>query len=160
MAPNSIIRGFPEPAPTGREPERPAVDFITENWVLILVALTSGGMLLWPALAGGGGAGKISAAEAVRLINREKAVLIDVCEPAGCAAAPPAGAKNVPFGQLDGAKALPSNKATPIVVVCPSGMRAGRAAALLRKQGYEKAVALAGGTNAWRDASLPVEKSA
>ena len=29
----------------------------------------------------------------------------------------------------------------------------------LRKQGYEKAVALAGGTNAWRDANMPVEKA-
>lgn len=137
------------------------MDFITENWVLILVALTSGGMLLWPMLAGGaGGAGKVSATEAVRLINREKAVLIDVCEPAEFATGHPAGAKNVPLGQLDGAKALPKDKALPIVVVCPSGMRASRAAAQLRKQGYEKAVALAGGTNAWRDASLPLEKSA
>lgn len=136
------------------------MDFITENWLLILLALTSGGMLLWPSIAGGAGGGKIGVAEAVRLINREKAVLIDVCEPAEFAAAHPAGARNVPFGQLDGSKQLPSNKALPIVVVCPSGMRAGRAAALLRKQGYEKAVALAGGTNAWRDASLPVEKAA
>ncbi len=136
------------------------MDFITENWVLIVVAITSGGMLLWPALSSGGGAGKIGAAEAVRLINRERAVLIDVSEPAEFAAGHPGGARNVPFGQLDGAKGLPSNKTLPIVVVCPSGMRAGRAAALLRKQGYEKAVALAGGTNAWRDASLPVEKSA
>jgi len=136
------------------------VDFITENWMLILLALSSGGMLLWPSIAGGAGGGKIGVAEAVRLINREKAVLIDVCEPAEFAAAHPAGARNVPFGQLGGSKLLPSNKATPIVVVCPSGMRAGRAASLLRKQGYEKAVALAGGTNAWRDASLPVEKAA
>jgi rhodanese-related sulfurtransferase len=43
--------------------------------------------------------------------------------------------------------------------MCPSGARAGRAAALLRKAGYEKAVAVSGGTNAWREASLPVEKS-
>lgn len=136
------------------------VDFLTENWVLILLALSSGGMLLWPMMAGGTGAGKVSAAEAVRLINREKAVLIDVCEPAEFAAAHPAGARNVPLGTLAGAKGLPANKALPIVVVCPSGARAGRAAALLRKQGYEKAVALAGGTNAWRAASLPVEKAA
>jgi rhodanese-related sulfurtransferase len=136
------------------------VDFITENWVLIVVAITSGGMLLWPMLSAGGGAGKVSAAEAVRLINREKAVLIDVSEPAEFAAGHPGGARNVPFGQLDGAKGLPANKALPIIVVCPSGMRAGRAAALLRKQGYDKAVALAGGTRAWGEASLPLEKSA
>jgi rhodanese-related sulfurtransferase len=136
------------------------VDFLIENWPLILLALTSGGLLLWPQIGGGTGAGKVGAAEAVRLINREKAVLIDVGEPAEYAAGHPAGARNVPIGSLDGAKALPTNKALPIVVVCPSGARAGRAAALLRKQGYAKAVALAGGTNAWRDASLPVERAA
>jgi rhodanese-related sulfurtransferase len=135
------------------------VDFLTQNWTLILLALTSGGVLLWPHLNGGSGPGKVGAAEAVRLINREKAVLIDVGEPAEFAAGHAAGARNVPIGSLGGAKALPTNKALPIVVVCPSGARAGRAAALLRKQGYAKAVALAGGTDAWRDASLPVERA-
>lgn len=128
--------------------------------MLIVLALTSGGMLLWPSVAGGGAVGKVGPAEAVRLMNREKAVLIDVSEPAEFAAGHAAGARNVPFGALDGAKGLPSNKTLPIVVVCPSGARAGRAAALLRKQGYEKAVALAGGTKAWGEASLPLEKAA
>ena len=35
-----------------------------------------------------------------------------------------------------------------------------RAVALLRKAGYERAHALAGGLAAWREANLPVEKSA
>jgi rhodanese-related sulfurtransferase len=136
------------------------LDFLQENWILVLLAVASGAMLLRPSMSGGGGGSKVSANEAVRLINREKGVLIDVCEPAEFAAGHPAGAKNVPFGSLDGAKALPSNKTTPVIVTCASGARAGRAAALLRKQGYEKAVALAGGNRAWADASLPVDKTA
>ena len=136
------------------------MDFLIENWMLILLALASGAMLLWPQVKGGGAGGKVSATEAVRLINREKAVLVDISEPAEFAAGHPAGARNLPLATLDGAKGLPSNKALPIVVVCPSGARAGRGAALLRKQGYDNAVALAGGTNAWREASLPVEKTA
>ena len=135
------------------------LDFLRENWMLVLLAVVSGAMLLQPSLAGVGG-GKVSAAEAVRLINREKGVLIDVCEPAEFAAGHPLGSKNVPLGSLDGAKARPSNKATPVIVTCTSGGRATRAAGLLRKQGYEKAVTLAGGNRAWTDASLPVEKSA
>ena len=35
---------------------------------------------------------------------------------------------------------------------------AGRAAALLRKAGYEKATAVTGGTAAWREAQLPIVK--
>ena len=136
------------------------LDFLRENWMLVLLAATSGAMLLRLSLSGASGGGKVSANEAVRLINREKGVLIDVCEPAEFAAGHPVGAKNVPFGSLEGAKALPSNKALPLIVTCASGARAGRAAALLRKQGYEKAVALAGGNRAWADASLPLDKTA
>ncbi len=142
------------------------LQFITDNVLLILMALTSGFFLLWPTLKQrGGGAGSVSTAEAVRLINREKGVLIDVGEPAEFAASHAGGARNVPFGQLEaaaGAKGngLPTNKTLPLLLLCPTGARAGRAAALLRKQGYDKAVAVAGGTNAWRDAGLPVEKSA
>ena len=133
--------------------------FIVENWVLILVAFVSGGMLVWPAVTRGRG-GSIGTAEAVRLINREKAVLIDVCEPAEFAAGHAAGARNVPLGSIEGSKDLPSNKALPIVVMCATGARSGRAAGMLRKAGYERAVAVAGGNAAWRDANLPIEKRA
>jgi rhodanese-related sulfurtransferase len=39
-------------------------------------------------------------------------------------------------------------------------LRANKAAAQLRKAGHDKAVAVTGGTAAWRSASLPIEKSA
>jgi rhodanese-related sulfurtransferase len=94
------------------------------------------------------------------LINREKAVLIDVSEPEEYAKGHPNGARNVPLGKLEGSKDLPSNKALPLVLVCPTGARASRAAALLRKAGYENVQSLAGGFNAWREANLPIEKSA
>lgn len=138
------------------------MQFLIDNVLLILLALTSGGMLLWQTFGGAaaGGSGKVSASEAVRLINREKAVMVDVCETPEFAAGHPVGARNVPLGSLDGAKGLPGNKTLPVIVVCATGMRATRAAAQLRKQGYERVVVLAGGTKAWIDASLPVEKSA
>ena len=133
------------------------------NWHLILAALVSGGLLLWPVIKGSTvGAASVGTAEAVRLMNREKAVLIDVSEPAEFANGHAGGARNVPFGQLAGAnnKALPSNKALPLVLVCPTGARASRAVALLKQAGYENVRSLAGGLTAWREANLPVEKSA
>jgi rhodanese-related sulfurtransferase len=135
------------------------VTFFLENWVLILVAFVSGAMLVWPMVTKGGG-GSVSTSEAVRLINREKGVLIDVCEPAEFAAGHATGARNVPLGSLAGSKELPSNKSVPVILLCASGARAGRAAAMLRKAGYERAVAVAGGNAAWRDASLPMQKKA
>ena len=135
------------------------VSFLLANWMLILVALASGSMLLWPTLTGGGGAG-LSAAAAVQLINRERAVVIDVCEPAEYAAGHVGGAKSIPLDELE-AK-LPTavkNKATPLVMVCASGMRSGRAVAIARKLGYDKAEALAGGLKSWREANLPIDKA-
>ena len=85
-------------------------------------------------------------------------MLIDVSEPAEYAGGHAVGARNIPFGSLEGAKELPSNKALPLLLICPSGARAGRAAGLLRKAGYEKALAVTGGLNAWREAGLPVDK--
>jgi rhodanese-related sulfurtransferase len=137
------------------------VSFFAENWVLILIAFISGAMLVWPMVnkaAGGGGA--VGTSEAVRLINREKGVLVDVGEPGEFAQGHATGARNIPFGQLEGSKDLPTNKALPLILLCPTGARAGRAAGLLRKAGFEKAVSVAGGNAAWREAQLPMEKSA
>jgi len=136
------------------------LSFIVNNWVLILAAVVSGTMLLWPMINKGTAGGAVSPADAVRLINHEKAVLIDVCEPAEFAAGHAVGARNVPLGSLDGGKGLPTNKALPLVVMCATGARASRAAAQLRKAGYTNVRSLAGGNAAWREASLPIEKSA
>lgn len=136
------------------------MNFLIENWFLIVAAVVSGGMLLWPKLTSGGQGATVTPAQAVQLVNREKGVLIDVSEPEEYAKGHAVGSRNIPFGQLEGHKSLPSNKALPLVLVCPTGARAGRAAGMLRKLGYEKAQVLAGGLKAWRDASLPVEKSA
>jgi len=139
--------------------------FFVDNWILFLMALTSGALLLVPVLrrSGMGGGNSVGTAEAVRLINREKAVLIDVSDAAEYAAGHAGGARNVPLAQLGdsatGVKGLPSNKALPVLLLCPTGGRAARAVALLRKAGYDKAMSIAGGTAAWREAQLPIEKS-
>ncbi len=130
--------------------------FIFDNWPLILLAVTSGGLLLWQTVLKGGSG--VAPAEAVRLINREKAVLIDVCEPSEFAAGHAVGSRNIPLGSIAGSKDLPSNKALPLVLLCASGGRAGRAAGQLRQAGYEKATVVTGGLPAWRAAGLPVEK--
>ena len=133
--------------------------FLIDNWFLILTALVSGGMLLWTSLSRAGAAGSISTAEAVRLINREKGVLIDVCEAEEFAAGHAAGSRNIPLATLADSKQLPSNKALPLILMCQSGARASRAAGMLSKLGYEKVLPVAGGLRAWREANLPVEKA-
>jgi rhodanese-related sulfurtransferase len=135
------------------------MDFFVQYWYLFLAAIVSGGMLLWPSLGQGGTAARVSASEAVQLMNREKAVVIDVSDPAEFGKAHVNGARNIPLGQLEKSSELPKNKAQPLVVVCPTGARASRGAAQLKKLGHEKVHTLSGGVAAWRDAGLPLEKS-
>jgi rhodanese-related sulfurtransferase len=135
------------------------VKFILDNWMMIAVALASGGMLLWP-LISAGGPGSLTADAAVQLINREKAVVVDVCEADEFAAGHVVGAKNIPLAQLEEKLvAAVKNKTLPLILVCKSGNRSGRAVATAKKLGFEKALSLSGGMGAWRAANLPVEKA-
>ena len=47
-------------------------------------------------------------------------------------------------------------KDKPVIVVCATSSRAGRAAAQLRASGYAEVYVLAGGVAAWREAGLPI----
>ena len=127
--------------------------------MLVAVAAASALALFLPTITKGA-AGGVEPTEAVLLINREKAVLIDVCEPAEYAQGHAMGSKNIPLGQLESQlPLLVKNKSLPVILVCQVGGRASRAAAQAKKLGYERAQALSGGLKAWREASLPVEKA-
>lgn len=128
-------------------------------WLMIVAALVAGGLLLRPTLSGARNGG-VSPTEAVRLMNREKATVIDVSEPGEYAAGHIVGARNIPIGRLEVAPELPKNKALPVVLVCASGKRAATAAKALQAKGYAQAVVLAGGMGGWRAANLPVEVAA
>ncbi len=133
--------------------------FIFENWMLISVALISGALLFWPVIQSATG-GSLTADGAVQLINREKAVVVDVCEAEEFAAGHVGGAKNIPLNQLeDKLASVVKNKTLPLILVCQSGSRSNRAVAIAKKLGYEQAQSLAGGLGAWKTANLPVEKS-
>jgi rhodanese-related sulfurtransferase len=135
------------------------VGFIQDNLMLVALVLSSGLMLLLPALLGGG-PGTLSAAGAVTLINREKGVVIDVSEAEEFASGHPGGARNLPLGEFETRlPQLVKNKALPVILVCPTGARARRAEALARKLGYDRAQALTGGLRAWKEANLPLEKA-
>ena len=132
--------------------------FLSENWHLILVALTSGGLLIWP-LIKESKAG-LTAAMAVQLINRERGILIDVSNPDEFAAAHAKGAKNIPLPELEAKLAATvKKKDTPIIFICPMGKRSATATAAAKKMGYTAAQNLSGGLKAWRDANMPIQKA-
>jgi rhodanese-related sulfurtransferase len=133
--------------------------FIVDNWMLISIALVSGALLMWPVLQGAATSG-LNPASAVLLMNREKAVVVDVCEANEFAAGHIVGSKNIPLGELEAKLGnAVKNKNLPLILVCQSGARSGRALAIAKKLGYEQAQSLGGGLAAWKTANLPVEKA-
>jgi rhodanese-related sulfurtransferase len=135
------------------------VKFFIDNWMLIALAVVSGALLLGPVIQGAVNTG-LSANDAVQLINREKAVVVDVCEPAEYAAGHIVGSKNIPLGDLQAKLAgAVKNKSLPLILVCQSGARSARAVATAKTLGFEQAQSLGGGLAAWKSANLPVEKA-
>jgi rhodanese-related sulfurtransferase len=133
------------------------VNFLLDNWMLLAMALASGLALLLPVLSKGSG---LDPQAMVQLMNRDKALVIDVCEPDEFARGHVIGAKNLPLGQLeDKLSQIVKNKSTHVIMVCQVGARSARAAATARKLGYENVQSLSGGLRAWTAASMPTEKS-
>jgi rhodanese-related sulfurtransferase len=80
--------------------------------------------------------------------------IIDVREPTEFAGGHLPGAVNIPLADLT---LLPELSATPVVVVCASGGRSARAAALLEGAGHLEVANLLGGTYGWMGENRPVE---
>jgi len=135
------------------------VKFIVDNWMLISIAMLSAGMLLWPIVQGAAATG-ITPALAVQLMNREKATVVDVSEFSEFATGHIVGSKSIPVGELETKLgAAVKNKALPLLLVCQTGARSGRAVGIAKKLGFTQVQTLAGGLAAWRNASLPTEKA-
>ncbi|HVL34407.1 MAG TPA: rhodanese-like domain-containing protein [Burkholderiales bacterium] len=136
------------------------MSFVQENILLIVVAFVSGAMLLWPYVRRASAGPSVSPHQATQLINREDALVVDVREPGEFGSGHILGAKNVPLARIDagGAEIAAKRKQKPVIVYCDTGSRSGKAAAVLRAQGFAQVLNLAGGLAAWRQAGLPVEK--
>ena len=127
--------------------------------MLFAVALGSATMLFLPQIKGAAG-GTLTSAGAVQLINREKAVVIDVSDAEEFALGHINNAKNVPFAQLEDKLASQvKNKELPLILVCSSGARSNRAVSVAKKLGFTNVQALAGGLKSWKEANLPLEKA-
>ncbi|MEY4564492.1 MAG: hypothetical protein RLZZ618_3769 [Pseudomonadota bacterium] len=136
------------------------VKFFAESWYLFVTALVSGALLLWPTLRKGTIAGGVTTAQAVHMINRERAVVVDLRENEQFDAGHVVNSKNIPLVALKDSTALPKNKTLPLVLVCDRGAHSARAMLILKERGYENTHTLSGGLEAWRTANLPLEKTA
>ena len=133
------------------------MDFVTENILLIAIAFLSGAMLLWPVVNRGMAGASLGTLQATRLMNDQGAVVVDVRPAAEFAAGHLPQARNIPVDELaKRVNDLPAGK--PVIVVCGSGNRAGKAASALRAAGRQEVFCLEGGVAGWQQAGLPLVK--
>ena len=84
-------------------------------------------------------------------------VLLDVREAPELAIAQIAGAVHIPMGEIP-ARLAEIDTTKTIICMCHGGMRSAQVADFLTAQGYENAVNLTGGINAWSqlvDSGIP-----
>lgn len=137
------------------------MEFVQKNIIWVLAAVVSGLMFILPSITKRfSKVREVGVTEAVQLINRQDAVILDVREQGEFRSGHIPNARSIPLGDLGArAKDLEKFKSKPVLAVCASGNRSANALKELQKAGIEQVYSLAGGMQAWQQASMPVEKS-
>jgi rhodanese-related sulfurtransferase len=136
------------------------VKFVQDNIWLVIAAIVSGAMLVWPLVSRRlSGVPEVGVTDAVQMINRKDALILDVREPAEFAGGHVPHARNLPLSQLEKRlDEIRKFKDRPAVIFCQSGSRSHSACGVLKKAGFTQLAVLAGGVGAWQQANLPLEK--
>ena len=136
------------------------MQFAANNWYLILGIVMVLAMLVYAPLTQlRHGVRHVTSAEAIRLLNQEKGLLMDVREPDEYRTGHVPNAMNVPLSGLAGSlKQIEKYKSLPLIICCRTSQRSARAAVTLRKQGFANVQVLAGGMLGWQRENLPVAK--
>lgn len=129
------------------------VKFLIDNIWLILLALVSGGALVWPSLTRG--KHTLSTLQATQLINKSKVSIVDVRKPDEFSVGHLRNSKNIPIDDLS-RRVSELDKSQAVLLVCQSGVRASRAVAECKRAGIDHVYVLDGGYTEWRSQGLPV----
>lgn len=131
-------------------------EFILNNWPLFL-ALVIILFLLARTYIGAGAIKSVRPAEAIMLINREDAVVVDVRTDKEYQEGHIMNSLHIPLGVLENRiSELKDYKTRPLIMACRTGARSSTAASTLKKQGFEAVNNLSGGILAWGSANLPL----
>ena len=135
-------------------------EFISQNIMLVLLFLTSAGMLLWPTVSKlFGGSKEIGTLETTRLMNSGNALVLDIRATAEFGSGRIPKSKNIPLAEIDKRiDEIAKFKDKPVVVTYATNARTGAAMHVLKQNGFVDVYRLQGGFGAWQQASLPVEK--
>lgn len=129
-------------------------DFIGNNVVLVSIWMGFLFLLLWDNKRRSGAT--VSTSDAIRMINKENAVVLDIREQKDFSTGHIANAMHIPYASLaTRLSELNPHKEQPIILVCKSGQTVGMAGKMLREKGFN-AIRMQGGMMEWTGQSLPV----
>ena len=136
-------------------------EFIANHLWLVSLFVAILALLLWNIFGSAmSGLVQVGPAEVTRMLNHEKALLLDLRANADYSAGHILSARNIPVAELENRqKELQKHKSAPIILCCnrdADGVRAGR---VLKIAGFEKIYSLKGGLEAWRNANLPLARA-
>jgi rhodanese-related sulfurtransferase len=134
-------------------------EFATHHAIYVLGLLAAlGGVLFYELRLKSQDLTQISAADAVRLINKG-ALVVDVRPTEAYQSGHIVNARNIDLGSLAANRdAVSKQKSKLLVTVCDHGAISAKAAKLLRQAGYEHVFSLRGGLTGWRSQNLPLVK--
>ncbi len=102
----------------------------------------------------------ISPAEAVQLINKEDALVLDIREDNELAQGSIRGAKHLALSVLkQRVEDIQDHIEKPVITYCKAGNRSECACEILKKNKFLNVMSLKGGLEGWKTANLPVIKS-
>ena len=102
-------------------------------------------------------ASSVGPQEAVMLINRNNAVVVDVRDRKEFDSGHIVDSLNIPLSKLkQRLNELTKHKQKPLIVVCKIGQHSGEAAKVLQEAGHDQVVRLSGGLSEWKAQSLPL----
>ena len=142
-------------------PSEPPMDqlaeFATNHWILVTAFFVVLGLLIANLMSGAGG---VTPQEAVRMINHEGAVVLDVRAKGEYEAGHIIDAIHIPAAEVvKSIESLKKRGEAPLIVYCGAGTQSGQTVRQLKQQGFDQVRLLKGGIAAWRNENFPVSST-
>ncbi|MDR1425282.1 MAG: rhodanese-like domain-containing protein [Azoarcus sp.] len=135
------------------------MEFLQQNLFWAALAVCSGTWLLVETIRQARDKSMATPLEAILLINREDATIVDVRATGDFEKGHMPNARNLPLVDLERRRAeLDKFRTKPLLICCSDGVQTGKAIAALKKAGFEKLYGLRGGLYEWGKAGQPITR--
>ncbi|MEM9101245.1 MAG: rhodanese-like domain-containing protein [Pseudomonadota bacterium] len=125
---------------------------LTSAWLVVAILI-----VLSYIQSAASGSKNLTPQQAISLMNKDEALVVDVRSAAEYRKGHILGAINIALDKLEEKNVVLEKKQEgPIIIVCPNGLQSGTAVLKLKKLGYKNVHKLNGGLQTWKAENMPV----